>query len=827
MDIQGFIVDSWKSRLSDNHPILTVYDREGFYRELLDRAEEAGMIVIDTTLQPMSAYEKMSEAWDAIKENTETRVVVYRKLQRPSDDMAKRDDPYYSYAQTGRFFPDGPQDVLLHICHRFLPTKTGEIENLERTGTLTFENVNNLQDDSKYPALTALTGGNSLIEIIIGLLGLESVTSLSWLPEWRRLSKNHFPGLNIEGTPNLKEVQERMWAYLLFSEFVLDLPVTLPDSLTTVPRAGDSQKTAIYDITKRIRNSVDMRDNYVEAANKVALDLNLESLFHAADNLGDIVTFSFENRVEYDRMVKLLELRRIREAEELWEKNKNSIWYTADREAKNFWDISKAAIDLFKAIERGVAPVQNRAEILDWYVKEGYKADAAFRRFLTLSKQNQYPLHQIVRITDLLDNSYRNFCDRNVRLYQEFTKNDGFTVGELAMNLGAFDRLIFPLLKKKKRVVMIMADAFRYEMGMEFLSMIKPRFMKSECVASMAFLPTVTRFGMAALLPGSERSLELKSVEGRLQPFINGKIADIPEKRIETIRNAVGASVKVKDTLLENFIPSDIGDDIQLLVIRSNKIDGACESSGAQGLGTVELELRILIQQLERLRNLKFDEVFIFADHGYMLQSGFHAGDKIEKPIGNDIVLAERRCIAGNLNQSEDTLQFTPSELGIAADFPKIAYARNFGVFESGKAYLHEGLSLQENVVPIVHVTLSKDKKEKRGATYSLDYKGQTSGTVRIQRPLIGLQANTAELFGDALRVKMEIRNAAGAIAGVVVESDYYDENTGILSLPAAEKIKQPIELADGLIGDIVITLLDPDSNVTLASLLLNTDLNG
>ncbi len=292
MDIQGYIVDSWKSRLSDMHPILTIFDREGFYQELLERAKELGMIVVDTTLQPMVAYEKMSEVWDAIQENPENRVILYRNIARPAEDESKREDPYYSYAQTGTIFPEGAKDTLLNICHRFLPSKTKEINTLNNNGTLTFENVNNLQEDSKYPALTAITKGSSLVEIVVGLLGLETVTTLNWLPEWRRLVNTHFPGINTEGTPNLKEVQERMWSYLLFSEFVLDLPDTLPDSLATVPRAGEPQKAAIYDITKRIRNSVDMRDNYVEAANKVALDLNLESLFHASDDLGEIVTFS-------------------------------------------------------------------------------------------------------------------------------------------------------------------------------------------------------------------------------------------------------------------------------------------------------------------------------------------------------------------------------------------------------------------------------------------------------------------------------------------------------------------------------------------------------
>lgn len=826
MDIQGFIIDSWLSRLSDNHPILTVYDRDGIYHDLLDRADEMDMIVVDTTLQSMTAYEKMSDAWDAVKENPERRVLIYRNIQRPADDSSKRNDPYYSYAQTGEIFPEGPKDLLVHICHRFLPSKTKDIEALQRNGTLTFDNVNNLQEDSKYPMLKGLTNGDSLIEIVVGLLGLESVTSLKWLPEWRRLSKTHFPGLNTNGTPTLKDVQDRMWSYLLFSEFVLDLPGMLPDSLKSVPRATDSLKTSIYDITRRIRNSIDMRDYYVEAAGKVAHDLNLEYLFKDTDDLGEIVTFAFENRVEYDRFVQLLEHRQIHEAEELWEKNKKGIWYTADKENKNFWDIAQAAISIFKAVAKGMPTVQSREELIDWYAQEGYKADLAIRRYLTLTKQCNYSQTQVVKITDLVDNTYRNFCDRIVNLYQNLTKENGFNSSEVPTNLGSFDRLILPLLNKKKRVAMIMADAFRYEMGVEFLSMVKPRFAKSECVASMAYLPTVTRFGMAALLPKAQQSLELRDVNGKLQPFLNGVITDTPEKRIEAIRRALGDNVKIVDTLLENFNPQNISSDIQLLVIRSTKIDGSSESCDTQGLGTVELEARSLLQRMEHLRNLGFDEAFIFADHGFMLQSCFKAGDKIEKPLGNDIVLSERRCICGNLNQSEDTLQYSPSELGIVASFPKIAFAKGYGVFEAGKAYFHEGLSLQENVVPIVHVILSKEKKEKRGATYRLEYKGQTSGTVRIQRPLIGVQANTTELFGEDLRVKMEIRNAAGAIAGNPVESDYYDENTGILLLPATELIKQPIELHDGLIGDIVITLLDPDSNVTLASLLLNTDLN-
>ena len=827
MDIQGYIIDYWHSRLNDSHPILTVYDREGIYQSLLQEAVESGLAVVDTTKQPMIAYGEMSEAWSQIKDDSSKRVLVYRKRAVPNDDEQRRDEPYQAVAQSSVIFPVGANDTFVNICHRFLPSKSRDIDALQRQGTLTFENVNNLQEGASYPVLETLTGGRSLQEIVLGLLIKDNVTSLNWLSEWRRLVNTHFPGMDTSGTPTLIEVQNRMWQYLLFSEFVLDLPCELPSSLQTVARASEAQQTSIYDINRRIRNQVDMRDYYVEAAEAIARDLDLERLFDSAEDLGNIVTFAFENRVEYDRFVHFIEVRNLAAAAELCAKNRKGIWYSADGECRAFWNIAYEAVALLEAINKGMKPAEKRDDMLEWYAAEGYKADTAMRHFMTLFKQNNYGLPQLTKLLDIVDGAYRTFSDRIVRLYQDFTKGDGFTHGDLAENLGIFDKVIYPALKKGKRVVMVMADAFRYEMGKEFVGAIAQRFPKAECTPSLAYIPTVTRFGMAALLPGAAELLELRPIEGKLEPFIKNKQVSTPEKRIEIIKAAIGDGFRVEDTRLEDFNPTHVPTDTKLLVIRSVKIDSACESCDTQGLGTMELEVRNLVKAMESVRALGFDEAYIFADHGYMLQTSFRQGDKVEKPTGNDIVLSERRCIAGNLNESEDTIQFTPSQAFINANFPKIAFAKGFGVFEAGKAYFHEGLSLQENVVPIVHITLSKEKNNEKVITYGLTYKGKKEGTVRIHRPMIEISAEGDALFGDEVRVKMQVMSAGGAVVGQPVETDYYNPTTDSLTIPTSSGIiKQPIELNEELIGEIVIRLLNPDNGKTLAELRLNTDLN-
>ncbi len=217
--------------------------------------------------------------------------------------------------------------------------------------------------------------------------------------------------------------------------------------------------------------------------------------------------------------------------------------------------MAKAAINLFKATSKGIPATESFTALLEWYVNEGYKADTSFRRFLTLTKQGQFSLPQVEQINNLIDSSYRCFCDRSVAIYQDYIQSGGISHGNIEKNLGVFDRLILPLLKKGKRLVMIMVDGFRFEMGMDFLSMIKSRFPKSNCDASMAYLPTVTRFGMASLLPDSASSLELKTVGGTLQPFIKEILTDTPDKRIQAIKRALGESFKVEETLLENFSP--------------------------------------------------------------------------------------------------------------------------------------------------------------------------------------------------------------------------------------------------------------------------------
>ncbi len=820
MDIQTHIIDHWKGCLARDHSqVLTVYDPIGRYHSLLEDVVSAGITVVDTTIPPMQAYQAALDAWRKIENEPESLVIIYRKKPRPVDDEEKILEPYYAFSQTGYLFPHGPNDDFANICKVYLPNKTAEIDALIAENNLNFDTVNNLQEGASYPTLENLTHGEGVQEIVVNFLALNSVSDTSWLGEWKRLANAHFPGMNTEGI-TLRDCQDNAWRYLLFSEFVLDLPLELPETLSTVPKATALQKDLIYSICQKIRNSVDMRDLYVEKANVTAKDYNLASLFSGADDLGAIVTFSFENRVEYDRLIELLRNRKIEEAKTLMAKNRQSIWFDADEDTQTFWKIAHYAVSLIGLTSKGTPEFENFDSIIEWYAKEGYTVDQNFRKFCHEINQD-YDLPQLEKLTKLTVTAYQEFTERIVEIYQRLIEENGFSQVNFIRNQKAFDTYVSLELESGKKVMLVLVDGMRFEMGKELSDSCKS-YESVECAAELSFIPSNTLFGMAALMPNAGEKMKLVVRNNELVPELDGQVLKTPDERFNYIKSQLPGKVII-DAPLENegYREVEIPENLNLMVVRSLGIDGAGERFKTVGAGQMEQEMKALNKLLKWAKVNHFDTAFLMADHGYMLQRKFRQGDKVEKPIGSDIVLSERRCIAGNLNDSPETISLTPEQIGIKADVFKFAFPKGYGVYVANKTYFHEGLSLQENIVPVVKVVLQK-RQEDNQITYSITYRDET---VRIYRPRLTLRATAPILFAGDVHVRLEIKDPTGNIRGRVSESEAYNEIDDTITLHVGEDVKVPVEIDGYMEGKLIVSMINADNRQLLTKLELNTDL--
>ena len=314
--------------------------------------------------------------------------------------------------------------------------------------------------------------------------------------------------------------------------------------------------------------------------------------------------------------------------------------------------------------------------------------------------------------------------------------------------------------------------------------------------------------------------ISLDTQAGKLQPLIGFDVVSTPEDRIDYLKKTIG--VELQDVRLEDFEPTAVNDETRLLVVRSQGIDTAGENDKLNGLSSMEREMIRLARLIDDCKRLKFDTIVLVADHGFMLQPSFHVGDQINKPVGSDVILDESRMLAGNLNESPNTLSFTPAQLGKDISVMKLVYAKDFTVFKRGEVYYHEGLSLQENVVPIITIKL-QDEKKQQAFSVLLSYKKQNNGTVYTRRAVVDINTTFSDLFADDVLIRLMVTGDDGKVIGKP-EGKFYNDVTELLCIPSgASEIRQPISIDDDYYGHtITLTALDVETNATLSTLRLN-----
>lgn len=814
MNIQSYILDHWLSRMSDDHPVLTIYDPDGMYYEILELAEDKGVKVIDTTKGILHARLSASRYWrNDLALDKATRMLIYRKRQVPSNNRAWVEEPYSCFVKSGKIFPMGAQDIYENICKAFLPTKQKELCQLFDQGATSFNMINALLDGAAYPALEQLTKGKSFVEITVNLLSINTCEDMNWISDWQRFCNVQYPGLDSSGSI-LMDIQSKLWSYLLFSEFVYDLPESLPANLKSVPYAPEAIKDKIFMLCDKLRNQLNLRETYVRYANRISNRLRLEEVFANSKHLGERVTFSFENDVEFNRFITYLKEGRYEQAHKLYEKNSKDVWCQEEKRISDFWRLANCALSLIDCVNKGSATECSLKDLVKWYSESGCTADQAYRVFHTIRLGSISLPSQVKELENFVNTHYNEFICRGVREYQRSIVEIKNTP---ELNNQSFERCVCPRLKDGKRVVFIMVDALRYEMGKYFAQSIENSYKDSVDISPrISYLPSVTRFGMANHLG----DIQLDLISDELQPKIGEDVISTAKDRVDYLKKIVGSNIQ--DFKLENFEATSVDPETRLLLIRSTGIDVAGENDKLNGLAAMDRELIQLAKMLDDCKRLEFDEAVIVTDHGFMIKPSFCIGDKIEKPVGSGVVLEESRVLCGNLNESADCISFTPEQLGESIPVMKISFAKDYTLFKKGDVYYHEGLSLQENIVPIITVKLQEEKK---GAafTLSMSYKGKTDGVIYSRRPIIDLHPAFSNLFAEILNIKLSIIGDNNEIIGYP-EGMLYNSITECIEInPAIGNCRQLICIDDEYHGDnIVITAVNADTHETLSVLKLN-----
>ena len=304
MSIAEFIRDSVLRPRLQQSGCLVVYDADQRYREqCVDLATEK-VRVIDASI---SSIESREAALLTLREIGQPKpaiegVLIYVPTRRPVSDEQKQSDPFAIYAQCGAVFPQDDGDDYLSLCLRARPDHAPEIRQLfarTRTGP-TFAVIDAMGGGGNWPQLRATLKVESSRELLAALLAPSASQSeaLKAQEGWGQEAR-HFLQTTLAMTVKTRgktwtALADELWRYVLFSEFVFDLPIALPETLKGVPHAPIAARPIVDDVCDRLRNDPRSRTLYIERAEIIEAELNLAELCGAIEDLGERDTFPFE-----------------------------------------------------------------------------------------------------------------------------------------------------------------------------------------------------------------------------------------------------------------------------------------------------------------------------------------------------------------------------------------------------------------------------------------------------------------------------------------------------------------------------------------------------
>jgi hypothetical protein len=392
--------------------------------------------------------------------------------------------------------------------------------------------------------------------------------------------------------------------------------------------------------------------------------------------------------------------------------------------------------------------------------------------------------------------------------------------GQMMWNCQVFSKTVAPALAAGKRVAYFLVDSLRYELGVEIEKQLSDKH-KVTLHTVCAQLPTYTEVGMASLMPDAESALKLAQKDGKLVTTLGGEVATTPAARFVYLQSRKGdqcGDVNLEDLLRQK--KPKISERIKLLVVRTHDIDALAHGSPHQVHQLIPTLVRQIIRGLIKLAELGFDQAVIATDHGFILVHEQEAGNVAPRPAGTWLVEKDR-CMLGAGKLDSANLVMKGAELGIPGDVEDFAAPKALVPYSRGNMYYHEGLSLQECVLPCLSVQLeASDKKARKSslARLTLTYRQGKTDRITSRRPVVDLAWPQGDFFNEEgeMEVVVEVVDSKENIVGSVSASQSVNPATGGVRIKPGAALSIGLKMEDEFSGTFTVRVLN-QSNVLIA----------
>lgn len=383
------------------------------------------------------------------------------------------------------------------------------------------------------------------------------------------------------------------------------------------------------------------------------------------------------------------------------------------------------------------------------YTTDYYKMDTYYRQF-------HLCFQRCLKVSNpLLDDLFKHVTEKVEGLYSVWY------LGQLAQNwsnaceenLAEYGKILevpqqidFYRNKVKNsdsRVFVIVSDALRYEIAASLSEQLQRETQSKVNLSSMqAIFPTITKFGMAALLPHQKLGVAEKG-SGVLGVTADGTPTD-SNYRDKILKQANPNSVALKYDDIIGMKRADrqaLVKGMDVVYIYHDKVDEASHTSDTavfpacdDAIDEIKNLVRIIVNEFSGTK------IYITADHGFLYTySPLKEDDKVDKSgFISRIVEYGRRFAIMQKDANPDYLlpvKFLDGE----SDYDAYAPRENIRIKMNGGGlnFVHGGASLQEMVVPVIEYRyLRSDSKAYQRNRDKIDTKPVTISLLSASRKI-------------------------------------------------------------------------------------------
>lgn len=438
------------------------------------------------------------------------------------------------------------------------------------------------------------------------------------------------------------------------------------------------------------------------------------------------------------------------------------------------------------------------ADVWKEYTQDYYRMDTYYRGF-------HLEFQKAVHVMNArLDDAFKAVADKVEGLYNHWFLSQLSACWTNASDTDLKDLGGFPGIPQQvnfyaekvrpadTRVFVIISDALRYEVAAALADQLRRETQSKVTLESrQGIFPTITPYGMAALLPHRELTVSA-GAGGKLRVLADGQSTEAGDRdAVLKAANPHSIALKYKDIIdMKRADRAALVKGMEVVYIYHDRIDEASHSDDAsvfsaceQAIQEIKTMTRIIVNEFSGIR------VLITADHGFLYTySALQEDSKVSSDLGSKTVEMGRRYAIAEKGATAEYLM-PVRFLEDKTEYMGFAPRENIRMKMSGAGinFVHGGVSLQEMVVPVIDYRyLRSESKDYKRNREKYDTKPVTvsliSATRKISNMLFALNFYQQEPVSDnrsACNYQVFFRDASGKVISDTIKiiADKMNEN--------------------------------------------------